>query len=126
MSRTVLLVEDAAEVAMLVEALLSTLEGVQVVTAPDGQAGLELARSLRPDLVLLDLTLPLLDGPAVLERLREDAGTRDLHVVVFTGASGVDPAVLARLGADDLLPKPFTADALLACVGRVLALDLAS
>ncbi|MGZ6826030.1 MAG: response regulator [Mycobacteriales bacterium] len=126
MTRLVLLVEDAPEIAMLVEALLPTLGDVEVVTATDGVAGLELARSLQPDLVLLDLTLPRLDGPAVLGQLRADVATRDLHVVLFTGAGDVDAAALARLGADDLLPKPFTADALLSSVGRLLRRDLAS
>ena len=114
MSRaTVLLVEDAAEVALLTQVLLGTLGDVDVVTATDGVDGLAQAHALAPDLVLLDLTLPLLDGAEVLAELRSDPRLQTTRVVLFTGspeeASGLDEA-------DGVLAKPFTPDELLACV----------
>jgi CheY-like chemotaxis protein len=77
----VLMVEDHPDVADLYQLKLQ-LEGYRVAVASDGVAGLELARSLKPDLVLLDVHVPQLDGLQVLAALREDDATRDMLVVV--------------------------------------------
>jgi CheY-like chemotaxis protein len=79
----VLMVEDHPDIAELYQLKLQ-LEGYRVAVASNGVAGLELARSLRPDVVLLDLHVPQLDGLELLAALREDATTRDQLVVVFT------------------------------------------
>jgi CheY-like chemotaxis protein len=79
----VLMVEDHPDIAELYQLKLQ-LEGYRVAVASNGVAGLELARSLRPDVVLLDLHVPQLDGLELLTALREDETTRDQLVVVFT------------------------------------------
>lgn len=79
----VLMVEDHPDIADLYQLKLQ-LEGYRVAVAADGVSGLELARSLRPDVVLLDVHLPHLDGMQLLAALREDEATRDLPVVVFS------------------------------------------
>jgi len=79
----VLMVEDHPDIAELYQLKLQ-LEGYRVAVASNGVAGLELARSLRPDVVLLDLHVPQLDGLELLAALREDETTRDQLVVVFT------------------------------------------
>jgi CheY-like chemotaxis protein len=79
----ILMVEDHPDIADLYQLKLQ-LEGYRVAVAHDGRAGLDLARSLNPDLMLLDIHLPQLDGLQVLASLREDDATRDLLVVVFT------------------------------------------
>jgi len=77
----VLMIEDHPDIADLYQLKLQ-LEGYRVAVAPDGDTGLKLARSLKPDLILLDVHVPQLDGLQVLAALREDETTRDLLVVM--------------------------------------------
>lgn len=82
----VVVVEDEPEAAELIESIL-VRQGCEVLHARDGAAALELARELpRPDLVLLDLELPIMDGRALLERLRGDPSLSGIPVVVLSGA----------------------------------------
>jgi CheY-like chemotaxis protein len=80
---SILLVEDHPDVADLYQLKLQ-LEGYRVAIAHDGMTGLELARSLLPDIVLLDMHLPKLHGLRLLQALRADDSTRKLVVIVFT------------------------------------------
>lgn len=77
----VLMVEDHPDIADLYQLKLQ-LEGYRVAVAPDGDTGLRLARSLKPDLILLDIHVPQLDGLQLLAALREDETTRDQLVVI--------------------------------------------
>ncbi|HTN51231.1 MAG TPA: diguanylate cyclase [Anaeromyxobacter sp.] len=117
----VLVVDDEPDAR---EALAQVLEGdFEVVAAEDGQAAVDLARSAHPDLVLLDVNMPRLDGFQVLERLRGDPVTTDIPVI-FVSARG-DDAVKVRsldLGAVDYLQKPFSERELRARVDRTLRL----
>jgi CheY-like chemotaxis protein len=79
----VLMVEDHPDIADLYQLKLQ-LEGYRVAVASDGAAGLKLARSLKPDLILLDIHVPQLDGLQLLAALREDETTRDQLVVICT------------------------------------------
>jgi CheY-like chemotaxis protein len=79
----ILMIEDHTEIAELYQLKLQ-LDGYRVAVANNGVSGLELARSLMPDLVLLDVHLPKLDGLQLLSALRDDATTRDLSVVIFS------------------------------------------
>jgi CheY-like chemotaxis protein len=79
----VLMVEDHPDIADLYQLKLQ-LEGYRVAVAADGVSGLQLARSLKPDVTLLDVHLPYLDGLQVLGALRDDEATRSLLVVVFS------------------------------------------
>ena len=79
----VLMIEDHPDIADLYQLKLQ-LEGYRVAVAADGVSGLEMARSLKPDVTLLDVHLPYLDGLKLLSALREDETTRDLLVVVFS------------------------------------------
>lgn len=79
----VLMVEDHPDIADLYQLKLQ-LDGYRVAVAADGMSGLQMARSLKPDLTLLDVHLPYLDGLQLLATLREDEATRDLLVVVFS------------------------------------------
>jgi CheY-like chemotaxis protein len=101
----VLMVEDHPDVAGLYQLKLQ-LEGYRVAVASDGAAGLRLARSLRPDLILLDIHVPHLDGLQVLAALREDETTHDQLVVICTEDD--DPALVQQaeqLGASAYLVK---------------------
>jgi two-component system, OmpR family, alkaline phosphatase synthesis response regulator PhoP len=79
----VLMVEDHPDIAELYQLKLQ-LEGYRVAVASNGRAGLELARTLKPDVLLLDIHVPQLDGLEVLAALRDDEATREQLVVVFT------------------------------------------
>jgi CheY-like chemotaxis protein len=104
---TVLYIEDNPVNMMLVEQLLARWPRVLLVQAADGAAGITAASRSKPDVVLLDMQLPDMDGVAVLKRLRAADGTRDLPVVALS-ASAMAPDVQAALeaGADDYWTKP--------------------
>ena len=101
-----LLIEDSEEYALIGARLLQR-EGFEVVVARDGEAGLGLARSRRPELVLLDVGLPGLDGFEVCRRIREFS---DAYLIMVTGRTDeVDRVVGLTVGADDYVTKPFSA-----------------
>ncbi len=101
----VLMVEDHPDVADLYQLKLQ-LEGYRVAVASDGAAGLQLARSLKPDLIVLDIHVPQLDGLQLLAALREDETTRDQLVVVCTEDDNPELVQQAeRLGASAYLVK---------------------
>jgi diguanylate cyclase (GGDEF)-like protein len=120
--RRVLLCEDDPQHADVVSMVLSE-RGLRVELAKDGQEGLERARASCPDLVLLDVQLPKVDGFTVAERLQRDARTRDIPILFLSACEGVDARVRAlQLGAADFLAKPFYAAELVARVERTLDL----
>ena len=106
-SQTVLSIEDEPS---LVEVLSYNLEkeGFEVLTANNGRDGLERARTALPDLVILDLMLPLVDGLQVCAQLRGDARTQSIRVLMLTARSEeTDEVVGFNVGADDYVTKPF-------------------
>ena len=116
----VLIVEDDRS---LVEVLQYNLEqsGFQVSVARDGQSGLEQARLNPPELIILDLMLPVLDGLEVCKRLRSDTVTRDVLIVLLTAKSEeIDQILGFKLGADDYVTKPFSVKILLERVRALL------
>jgi DNA-binding response OmpR family regulator len=114
----ILVVEDNANLAFGLSTSLE-LEGHQVVVARDGAAGLRAAREHAPELVILDLMLPEMDGYRVLKALREEG--REVPVLILTARGAESDKVLGfRLGADDYVTKPFGLLELLARVGALL------
>ncbi len=97
-------VEDSATNRMLVRLLLQ--EHYEVVEYENGQAALNGFKTNKPDLVLLDLTLPDMDGSDVLEQIRADDELRDLPVVAFTASTTEDLASCLSVGFDDYVSKP--------------------
>jgi DNA-binding response OmpR family regulator len=116
---SVLVVDDEPTIAEVVARYLERA-GYDARVAGDGPTALELARSLRPDLVVLDLMLPGIDGLEVMRRLRE--GDRDRIAVILLTAKGEesDRVIGLRLGADDYVVKPFSPAELVARVDAVL------
>ena len=118
---SVLVVEDDAAIARLLNLQLTT-EGYEVRSALDGAAALESIASAVPDVVLLDVMMPDMDGWAVLRRVRSDVATAHLPVVMLT--SRVMPADEIRgrnLGADAYVTKPYQLEMLLETLRQVLA-----
>jgi two-component system OmpR family response regulator len=116
-SRRILVVDDEENLrTMLVAALRHS--GYEVEQAADGATGLKAARELKPDLIVLDVMMPVLDGFAMCKRLRE---TGDRTPVIFLTARDAshDKVEGLNLGGDDYLPKPFSLDELVARVEAV-------
>jgi two-component system phosphate regulon response regulator PhoB len=117
---SIVLIEDEPDIREVVEHNLQR-EGFRVHAAAEGDAGLRLAREQRPDLVLLDLMLPGLDGLEICRRLKEDAGTRAIPVIMVSAKGEESDVVLGLgLGADDYVVKPFSPKELVARVRAVL------
>jgi DNA-binding response OmpR family regulator len=116
-SRTVLVIEDEAPIASAIAARLRS-EGFAVEVAPDGPTGVAASERTRPDLVVLDLMLPGLDGLEVCRRIQHD---RAVPVLMLTARdSETDKVVGLAVGADDYLTKPFSSRELVARVHALL------
>src|SRR5450830_441929 len=117
---TVLVVEDDALISDMVTKNLK-LEGFLVETARDGEECLRKVKEINPDLILLDVLLPRLDGWEVLTRLREGPREKDIPIIMLTALSDERSKVQGlRGGADDYVTKPFSALELVARVEAVL------
>jgi DNA-binding response OmpR family regulator len=115
--KTILIAEDDERTARLV-ALYLEREGARTELAPDGRVAIDRTRRLRPDLVILDLMLPGIDGWEVCRRLREES---DTPIVMLTARGAEDERVQGlALGADDYVVKPFSPKELVARVAAVL------
>ena len=113
----ILVVEDAADVAKVLVSALST-DGHEVTTADDGLAAIEAVWRNKPDLVMLDIGLPIVDGLTVLRRLRERGN--DVAVIMVTGrVEDADKVEGLTAGADDYICKPFSLIELRARVAAV-------
>src|ERR671930_1307811 len=115
----ILVVDDVPENVRLLEAVLVP-RGYEVVTATDGQAALDLVETEEPDLILLDVMMPGLDGYAVCQQLREHEETAVLPVIMVTSSIGQEKTKAIEAGADDFIPKPFNHDELLTRVRSLL------
>ena len=117
MARKVLIVEDESNIAELLNLYLKK-EGYETKVAEDGGKALELYRLFRPDLVLLDIMIPVMDGWAVCAKIRET----DKTPIIMLTAKGetIDKVAGLEMGADDYIVKPFELKELLARVHAVL------
>jgi putative two-component system response regulator len=117
---TVLLVDDVAGNTRLLQALLAG-EGHTVLTAPDGAEALRLVRSNHPDLVLMDVMMPKVDGFDACRAIKQDPSTRLIPVVLITSLNDSASRILGiDAGADDFISKPFNANELRARIRSLL------
>ena len=119
MAKKILAVDDEKAIVRLVQVNLER-EGYKVVTAYDGREALEKVASERPDLVVLDVMMPYMDGFEVLQQMKKDPETRDIPVIMLT-AKAQDADVFRgwQSGVDCYLTKPFNPMELKAFVKRV-------
>ena len=120
MKETILIVEDEKDIVKMLEYNLKK-EGFKTLSARDGEDALDLAVRQRPDLVILDLMLPGIDGLEVCKNLKGDTKTASIPVIMLTAKSQEsDKIVGLELGADDYMTKPFSPRELIARIKAVL------
>lgn len=124
MSRRVLIVDDDDAIREVAQASLEMVAGWHVAVASSGMEGLEMATTDPPDAIILDVMMPLMDGPTTFARLQDDPRTREVPVVLLTAK--VQPAERRRwegLGVAGVLAKPFDPFSLSVQVSELLGWD---
>jgi len=120
MSATILIVDDIADNRLLLDALLSDKYTIQL--AESGQQCLDMVSEKKPDLILLDLVMPVMDGFEVCAKLKDNYDTQNIPVIFITSSTCDDEKLKAyELGADDFINKPFNHDELTAKVSKTLS-----
>lgn len=118
----ILIVDDSRLIAHVAKTML-TKRGHEVILAQDGKAGLEAAKSEQPDIILLDLIMPIMDGYEVCEHLKEDDSTKEIPIIMVTSkAEAADKVKGLEMGALDYVAKPFDEGELIARVNVHLRL----
>jgi len=118
--KRILVVEDEGLILKMLTGILQA-SGYEVLTARDGAEGLSRARAEQPDLILLDVMMPKLDGFKVARLLKSDRNYSHIPIIILTAKAGASDAELARqAGADCYLVKPVDADVLIEHVHRLI------
>jgi two-component system alkaline phosphatase synthesis response regulator PhoP len=116
----VLVVDDEIYIVHILDFSLG-MEGYEVITALDGEQALEKARSEKPDLIVLDIMMPKLDGYETCKQLKADAGTKDIPVILLSAKGrNVDQKIGFEVGADDYITKPFSPRKLVERINAIL------
>ncbi|MFA5337309.1 MAG: response regulator [Candidatus Omnitrophota bacterium] len=119
--KKVLVVDDEVDILKVVSFRLKKA-GYEVLTASNGKIALDLISVNRPDLILLDLRMPVMGGEEVCARIKNDALLKDIPIILLTASSGGKIAEKAReLGVEDCLVKPFDSDILLKKVQKLIS-----
>ena len=118
----ILSVDDSSLIRMAIARLFSRYE-CEVVSAADGEKGLAAVAEHKPNVVILDYNMPVLDGIGMLRRLRDNPETKRLPVIMLTANSAPETiATVARLGVRDYITKPFDDELLVSKVAKVVSL----
>jgi two-component system alkaline phosphatase synthesis response regulator PhoP len=120
MAKKILVVDDEPDILKIVTFRLKKA-GYEVTSAMDGQAALEAIRQNKPDLVFLDVRLPVIDGPELCLRIKNDESLRAIQVIFLTASSdSMDKVRAKELNAEGVLFKPFESEELLAMVHSLI------
>jgi len=121
MSKRILVVEDQQDNRQILRDLLSNA-GYETAEVEDGEAALEAVKALLPDLIIMDIQLPLMDGYEATRRIKADPATRRIPIIAVTSyALSQDEAQARAAGCDAYIPKPFSPRQLLATVKQFLS-----
>ncbi len=119
----ILSVDDSKTIRMIVKRTFAPFD-CTVLEACNGEEGLATALAEKPDLIVLDITMPVMDGVTMLGKLKENPEIKSIPVIMLTAESGRENvAYIAKLGVRDYLVKPFKDDQLIEKVKRVIALQ---
>jgi two-component system cell cycle response regulator len=123
MAIKILSVDDSRTIRLIVGKTFRPYE-CQVIEACNGEEGLATAAREKPDLIILDVTMPVMDGVTMLTKLKEDADLKAIPVIMLTAESGRENVLqIARLGVRDYLVKPFKEEQLIEKAGRIVSLQ---
>ena len=121
--KKILVVDDEEHIVRVVKDRLEAF-GYEVETAYDGQVGLEKAKTVNPDLMILDLMLPKLDGYQISRMLKFDIKYKHIPIILFTARAQENDKIMGQqVGADAYITKPFVPDILLAKIKELLERD---
>lgn len=119
MGRKILIADDESGIRMLIRGMLA--KDYTVLGATNGQQAIDIAREQKPDLILMDIMMPDVDGYTACLAIKSDPATRDIPVVMLTGVGHeLNKKLSQRFGADDYITKPFRLQELLEVVNRLL------
>jgi len=122
MTPRILSIDDSKTIRLHLARLLRPF-ACELLEAANGEEGLAVATRANPDLIILDYNMPVMDGIAMLRKMREDPGLKRTPVIMLTADSGLQSlATVARLGVRNYVTKPFREEELLAKVGRIIPL----
>lgn len=113
MVKKILFIEDEPDIVMLMQTRLKS-RGYEMLSAFDGEEGLKMVQEEKPDLILLDVVMPKIDGLTVCSRLKADPQTKHIPIIIVSASGGKDlPERCLAAGADDVIIKPYEAEELL-------------
>lgn len=119
----VLTVDDSKTIRMVVKKALQPFD-CEVFEGENGAEGLELAGREKPDLIVLDITMPVMDGKEMLAKLKADAALKDIPVIMLTAESGKNNVIqILKLGVKDYMVKPFKGEELIERAGKIVTLQ---
>ena len=120
MGKKILVIDDEPELVKAVEVRLKA-SGYEVEVAYDGLSGIEKAKAVKPNLILLDIVMPEMDGYGVCKKLMADPETEGIQIIIFTASQQRDLEAKCReLGITDFIKKPFETKNLLNVVNEIL------
>lgn len=123
MALRVLAVDDSKTIRMIVKKAFKTYD-CEVIEAENGKKGLETASKEKPDLIVLDITMPVMTGPQMLEELRKDPDLKEIPVIMLTAESGKENVIqILKMGVQDYMVKPFKGEQLVERVRKFVTLE---
>ncbi|NLD94621.1 MAG: response regulator [Fibrobacter sp.] len=117
--KKILIVDDSKEIRHLVKTTLE-MNDYKVIEAPDGNKAVEIARKIRPDIIIMDLMMPGMDGFEATRLLTTDPETKDSKIIILTGSELRNKERAMAVGADDFFVKPFSPLDLIAKVESII------
>jgi len=123
MTLKVLTVDDSKTIRMIVKKAFKPYE-CEISEAENGQQGFESAKNEKPDIIVLDITMPVMSGTEMLVKLKDDPDLKDVPVIMLTAESGKDNVLeIVKMGVTDYIVKPFKGQQLIDRVTKILTLD---
>ena len=123
MALKILAVDDSKTIRMIVKKAFKTYD-CEIIEAENGKEGLETASREKPDLIVLDITMPVMAGPEMLAELKKDPALKEIPVIMLTAESGKENVIqILKMGVKDYMVKPFKGEQLIERVTKVVTLE---
>lgn len=123
MALKILAIDDSKTIRMIVKKAFKTYD-CEVIEAENGKEGLEVASKIKPDLIVLDITMPVMTGPEMLEELKKISDLKEIPVIMLTAESGRENVIeILTMGVKDYIVKPFKGEQLIERVRKFVTLE---